>query len=159
MIIQSDLLKYLQSRVLDMNSLLLKAGYPKLDRKELMAKNGWKKLPEELQRPIFMRDAFQQVANFVEHSVNPMETPGCTNEHKLHYLATEFTGRYLEWLSKNQEKFDVKVFVDLIEAKKDKLKQGEVPQEEQMFFSLTAILLHNYATSNNTTPEVPPEAA
>ncbi len=157
----SALKEFLVSRILDMNSILLKEGYPNLDKKKLMSENGWKELPEKIQRPLFLREAFQQVANFVEHTPNYLEIPGTTQKQQLEYLAHDFMDRYEKWLDKNEGKYNVK---EIIGAIKSKLDDRTPPPDDAMFESLTVILIHRYGIQvreeASPTPEpTEPEAA
>ncbi len=149
----SALKEFIVSRILDMNIILLKEGYPNLDKKKLMTENGWGNLPEKIQRPLFLREAFQQVANFVENNPNYLEIPGTTQRQQLEYLAHDFMDRYEKWLDKNEGKYNVK---EIIEAIKSKVDNRAPPPDEVMFDSLTVILIHRYGMQNQKEPEPEP---
>lgn len=152
----SALIEFLQGRILDCNSELLQAGYPNLDRKEVMAKNLWQQLPDKIQAPLYKREAFQQVVNFANHVPDYMAMPGATNSQQVEYLMLHFMERYFEWLKKNGENYDVKVLLNATIAGG---KEMIVPPEATMFDSLTTILMYRYAQSQVPTNTPEPEAA
>lgn len=140
----TDLKNFLSSRILDMNSLLLKAGYPNLDKKKLMAGNGWKELSQDLQAPLYKREAYQQAMNFIEHTPNYMDAAGATKQQQLEYLARNFMDRYETWLKENYAKYDVKGIIDAVKSRTD---ERHIPPDSTVFDSLTVILIHRYAYS------------
>jgi hypothetical protein len=138
------------------NAELRNNGYSDIDRKKLMSGNGWSSLPENIQRYLFHRDAFQQVFNFVNGTPNYMVNPGATEFQKLEYLAHDFMDRYEKWLSENHGKYSVNKIISDARAE---VNDEVLPLDEALFDSLTLILLHRYGVSlRGDTPDEPDAA-
>lgn len=154
---KKNLLSWVSSQVQAMNALLLRHGYPNLDRKKLMSVNGWKTLPVEVQEPLFKRDAFQQVANFIEHTPDYMEVAGATDLEKLEYLGLSFMDDYLVWLKENAGTFQVDQLVDSFTSAKGKSEIQE--KEDSLFFTnMTLMLINRYAQKHLQKSDPAPNA-
>lgn len=122
-----------------------------LNKKELMATNGWDSLPEKVLIPIRLRDILQRVMNFIEHIPPNLKDPGSTNFQKMEQITALFWDDYWKWLVKNEKDIHVVPIVEhYLNMSPEDFEKVKTFDEDQHFRFFSVHLLQRYAIQQRT---------